>query len=379
MGKRQSAIARRIGGDAVVRDAPLCALLSPGDAASLLPRWDALYHDSAEQNVFHAPWMLWPALQRLAPPQLRIACAFDESGGLIGLLPIAPRATYARLPVAHVETWRHEYAFYAAPLLKRGQEALAMQRLLDAAAQHPSRPAFLRMTQLDEAGPSVRALAPYRERLVYQTDSELRPCWTPSMRDALSAKRAAELRRKRARLTESGAALRAYSGDEALDTWINAFLSLEASGWKGEGGTALVQDASASGWFRECLHAASDRGALRFLRIDTPSGPAAMTIGFVEGGAGYGFKSAFDEDFARCSPGVLLMQDLTRMLERETGLVQFDSCAKLGRSPANGLWTDRRAIASWNISLNGALGSAALGGLRMVEDAARRLRGETGA
>ena len=62
------------------------------------------------------------------------------------------------------------------------------------------------------------------------------------LRDALGSKKLKELRRQRHRLAEHGAMHFdvARTHDEVA-TAIETFLSLEASGWKGPRGTALVQ------------------------------------------------------------------------------------------------------------------------------------------
>ena len=62
------------------------------------------------------------------------------------------------------------------------------------------------------------------------------------LRDALSAKKLKELRRQRNRLAEHGTVRFAVarSTDEVAHA-VEVFLALEASGWKGERGTALRQ------------------------------------------------------------------------------------------------------------------------------------------
>src|SRR3546814_3010521 len=70
-------------------------------------------------------------------------------------------------------------------------------------------------------------------------DSDLSPAayWEAAVR----AKKRKELRRQANRLAEQGTvAFRRWRAGDALDPWLDAFLDLEARGWKGQAGSALA-------------------------------------------------------------------------------------------------------------------------------------------
>jgi hypothetical protein len=129
-----------------------------------------------------------------------------------------------------------------------------------------------------------------------------------------------------------------------------AELALEAAGWKGRAGTALANDLGAGRFFAEALRRAFSAGALLFHRLRLGDRPIAMIVNFIEGGAAYCFKIAYDEEFARYSPGVLLEIEMMRALETVPGLSFIDSCAVSDHSMINSLWRERRSIAALNVS-----------------------------
>ena len=83
------------------------------------------------------------------------------------------------------------------------------------------------------------------------------------LREALGAKKLKELRRQRNRLAEHGAVHFDVARTPAeVATALETFLALEASGWKGQRGTALVQNAGDAAFIRRAT-AASPRRPMR--------------------------------------------------------------------------------------------------------------------
>src|SRR3546814_16822335 len=83
-------------------------------------------------------------------------------------------------------------------------------------------------------------------------DSPLSPAayWDVAVR----AKKRKELRRQANRLAEQGAVtIRHWRAGEALDAWVDAFLDLEARGWKGRARSARARPAKTKDWVRSTL------------------------------------------------------------------------------------------------------------------------------
>lgn len=87
---------------------------------------------------------------------------------------------------------------------------------------------------------------------------------------------------------------------------------VEAAGWKGRGGSALVLDAERGAFYRRYAALAAAQGTLRicFLRIGGRA--AAMQFAVESGRRWWLLKIGFDEAFKKCSPGSLLMLETIR-------------------------------------------------------------------
>lgn len=84
-------------------------------------------------------------------------------------------------------------------------------------------------------------------------------------------------------------------------------VAVEQRGWKGEAGSALGRDSVKARFFQEFLYRASHERRCRvaFMRIDGRA--VAMQLGVEFQRRYWLFKIGFDQAFARCSPGNLLM------------------------------------------------------------------------
>lgn len=159
-------------------------------------------------------------------------------------------------------------------------------------------------------------------------------------------KRRKELKRLRARLSEQGELkFESLNHSGNLDGFVNDLLELEGKGWKGARGTAMKADAQASTLFGEICANLHRAGTLRFWSLKLNGKPIASLFGMVEGTQGWIVKIAYDEAFAKFSPGVLLVLDATAALFAEPNLKLIDSCAIPGHPMIDRIWRDRIDIA----------------------------------
>ncbi|HKP88938.1 MAG TPA: GNAT family N-acetyltransferase [Thermoleophilaceae bacterium] len=109
------------------------------------------------------------------------------------------------------------------------------------------------------------------------------------------------------RLEERGDARVSYEdGSERLDELLTEGFRLEGSGWKAEGGTAILSDPAIERFYREVARWAAARGWLRlaFLRLDGRA--LAFDMCLEHGGAFYVLKGGFDTEERKAGPGTLL-------------------------------------------------------------------------
>ncbi len=137
----------------------------------------------------------------------------------------------------------------------------------------------------------------------------------------------ANLRRRAKRLAELGAValerVDGRGGAAEVDAAVDAFLALEASGWKGQRGTAIALDAALARFYRRVAHDAAARGALAIRALLLEGRPVAVHLGIVHRGTYLLPKTAYDEALANVSPGQLLQREVLAECEAR-GLSGFD-------------------------------------------------------
>jgi len=330
--------------------------------------WDNLVRQAGEPNPFFEPWFLLPALRALDPDQEVEVVAWFWKGHLSGLLPTRRGSDYYGRPVPHVRGWLHPNAFCGAPLISSGRERAFWRDLIAHFDRDPKRALLLHLPLLSEDGPANAALDRVLaggKRAHYAAERESRallagePNADAYLAAAMSAKKRKELRRQRSRLGEEGALLfERLEGDEGLEAWIAEFLVLEAAGWKGEAASALASETGTATLFTEALVGAAAAGRLERLALRIDGRAVAMLVNFITPPGAFSFKTAFDEAYARFSPGMLLQLENLALLER-TGFEWADSCAAEGHPMIERLWRDKRRMVSRNIAIGGPLRRAA--------------------
>jgi CelD/BcsL family acetyltransferase involved in cellulose biosynthesis len=345
---------------------------------ALSSAWDELAAHASEPNAFAERWCLAPALQLLDGDRSARLLVVEVGGELIGIAPVATARRYGPLPLPHWTNWRHPNHFHGAPLVRAGQEIPFWQAMIDwCSAQRPRAP-LLQWRQLTASSPLHRALEVVtRARQVHHEvrallASDLGPdaYWEAAVR----GKKRKELRRQANRLSESGALdQRHWQPGEPVEPWVDAFVTLEAASWKGREGSALGSDPGTEAWLRTIIPGARDAGRLDMRMLAQNGRPLAMLINFLCPPGGFSFKTAFAEDAARFSPGVLLQQANLALLDR-SDLAWVDSCAAPDHPMIDSIWRERRELIWVNIPLGGRWSALQFAALMRAEALWHRLR-----
>jgi CelD/BcsL family acetyltransferase involved in cellulose biosynthesis len=339
-------------------------------------RWDHLATFASTPNPFFERWFLQPALEALDPQRRIKLLRVERAGELIGLLPVERAGQYSRWPIPHLASWLHPNCFLGAPLVQHGEEAAFWQALLTRADDRASSALFLHLaampldTRLADALFATCAAQRRRIALVRREERAMlsaRMAPADYLVHALPGKKRKELRRQQARLAELGT-VATVRQDDATDVheWINQFLSLEARGWKGREGSALAAAPGTAALFRHALTEAAVRGKLERLSLTLDGRPIAMLANFLCPPGAFSFKTAFDEDYARFSPGVLLQLENLAILDRQS-IDWTDSCAASDHPMIDSLWEERRPVGRLSIAIGGMARRALFGKLADVE------------
>ena len=339
-----------------------------------LDEWRALAENAVEPNPFYEAWYLTPSLTHL--DHSATLFAFRQAGRLAGLIPLTGQAFYAGRPIPHLAGWLHANAFCGAPLVARGAEDAFWTALLDHADAAPGAGLFLHLQALDADGPLLAALASVcarqgrRARVVCREErallaSPLAP--QAYLEAAMSGKKRKELRRQHRRLGEEGALVFERTADDAgLDRWIDTFLALERAGWKGREGSALASDPRKEALFRAALGGAAAAGRLERLSLMLDGRAIGMLVNFLCPPAAFSFKTAYDERYARYSPGVLLQRENLALLTRDD-IAWTDSCAAADHPMIERIWRQKRRMVRVSVAIGGRARRAAFAALSLAE------------
>lgn len=338
--------------------------------------WDDLARRASSTNPFFESWALLPALEHFAAGHpVRLATLHDGET-LVGLVPLALSRDYYGKAIPHVSCWLHDNAFCGAPLVAHGYEIAFWSALLDWADQYSKGAPFLHLAKLPTDGPLYDALRnglalQQRPATIVQREDRalLTSGLTPDayFEQSMSPKKRKELRRQYNRLSEEGELqFHRSAGEDGIEAWIDAYLFLEKSGWKGQQNTSLADRRDTSDFFRATITGAAEAGRLERLTLTLDERPIAMLANFLTPPGAYSFKTTFDESFARFSPGVLLQRENLQLLARD-GIEWADSCAAADHPMIERIWREKRTLVSVNIALGGPLRRSAMRVLARLE------------
>jgi len=327
-----------------------------------LAQWQALTLSADQPNPFAESWFTLPSLTAFDPQGLVRVLWLEVDGQLAGLLPVRPCSSYYGYPLPHLRNWVHDNAFCGQPLVAPGMTALFWREVLGWCDSHAGPSLFLHLTQMpldgeihhalkqhlaDDRRPAATVQLAERAMLAAETDA------ATYLDQSLTGKKRKELRRQQRRLEELGVVAFTRTADPAqVDGWAADFLALEERGWKGTAGSALAREPAKRAWFTAMLAAAAQAGRLECLSLTLAGRPIAMLANFITPPGCYSFKTAFDEDYARFSPGVLLQVENLDLLGR-TDIAWADSCAVPDHLMIDHLWRERRPMASHSIAIGG--------------------------
>ena len=182
-----------------------------------------------------------------------------------------------------------------------------------------------------------------------------------SLLASFSRKHRANLRRHRSNLSALGTLDVVRITDvEMMDRSFGDFLAVESSGWKGRGGegTAIALHPELERYYRHLLRTFGSNRAceLNILRLNGACIAAQFCVTI--GGAWYLLKIGYDEQYAKFSPGSLLLEDVLLRLcaDRDVSVANLASDASWHLN-----WSPRSlGMANYYVGAPGAAGRIAV-------------------
>jgi CelD/BcsL family acetyltransferase involved in cellulose biosynthesis len=325
---------------------PLAALGAMG------AEWRALAARALEPNVFYEPEFALPAAAVFGH-KVGAGLVWSHAHELLGLFPGFVEHRYG-FPLPILTGWTHPFAPLGTPLVDRDEPEAVIAAWLDHVARDAGGPGAMLLPLIPESGRFADALAmattrralPFaiygRHRRALLMPGEQREGY---IEQAIGAKKRKELRRQRHRLADAGTLkIDASTQAAVIGDALNDFLGLEARGWKGRAGTAAAGRENIRAFIEGAVHGLAADGKVRIdrLRIDRTAIAAAVTLR--SGDTAWTWKIAYDESFARSSPGVQLMLNVTEALLADATIARVDSCATADHPMIDHLWRERLAV-----------------------------------
>ncbi|ORE86736.1 GNAT family N-acetyltransferase [Aurantimonas sp. 22II-16-19i] len=311
-------------------------IISASRYRRLRNEWQALSNRALVPNVFASPEFA-AAADKASPRNVHVILAWrDRSSAdraeLVGVLlvtclrsPLSWPTRLAVSPVSHL-------AYLGSPVLHRNFVSPALQSMLCLIRDHRWLPKLVEIGDLSAellddllsvaAGHQMSvALVERRQRakLVHgEAGPKVEEC-------ARSRQRAFERRRKK--LARSGTVtVTDIRGPDLVVAHMEEFLELEASGWKGKRGTALLSDPVTAALSRHAVRDLAKTGNVSIHTIRLDGKVLAMGIIFYAGPHAFTWRTAYDESYAPFSPGLALLEWTSEQLLADPRLTMTDSC-----------------------------------------------------
>jgi CelD/BcsL family acetyltransferase involved in cellulose biosynthesis len=375
----RDAAVSRVRADAPAAREPTLLPLTSVDIAE----WRGLSGRAIEPNGYYLPdWGLAVNASAQGRTGASTLAAWN-SEGLIGLMPVVPLSRVTKIPLPALAS-AHPYGTLCTPLVDRAAAEDAAQLMIQAARNSGARALLLREVALD--GATLKAFnrvlrgEGLRPRILnwhLRASLDANRKADELLQEALSGKKLKELRRQRHRLAEHGeVTFEVARSPRDVASALESFLQLEASGWKGERGTALAQVEGDAAFIRRATEGLAENRQCEIVTLRAGTTPVASGIVLRHQTRAFFFKIGVDERFAKYSPGVQLTLDLTRHFCADPAIASADSTASPDHPMINPIWRGRFAIGDVLIPLRRndpvvAMIHSALVVRQMARDAAR--------
>lgn len=318
--------------------------------AELSTEWDGLVHTSPTGSPFALSGWTRVWCESFAPEApLHVLCA-RRGGQAVAFAPFIERqGRLARCPLrvwqspSNEHSQRTDWALGARP-----EPALAA--LWSRLREQPWE--LLLLKDILTGGAVDRALGEAAEREGFlvarwpSLDSPWLPVEPPEvLQRELEAKFRANLRRRRKKLTQRGELhLERVEEGERLEAVLAEGMRLEASGWKGERGTAMASAPATQRFYTSLARLGAEQGWLALYLLHAGTRPVAFHFGLQYRDTYLLLKPGYDESVGECSPGQLLVEEVLRDLAQR-GAQEFDFLGP--RMPWKLDWTDRLRSHCW--------------------------------
>jgi hypothetical protein len=334
-------------------------LLDHAQIAQFETEWSRLSDHAIVPNPFYEPWNILPAIEHLkGANDIRFLLVFgpaakDGTEPLWGFFPLELQPKCLHLPIRTFAFWQHRYCFLTTPLVDASHVWEALDSFWRWFESNPVGRCILDTNWLSADGLfrevwTEFAIGRAAFTLLDFPRAFLKPNETPELYLARSVSKNGRdlLARKKRRLEKIGKVeYRESEGASDVDHLLDDFLKLEASGWKGKtDGGAFAKYEQDTDYLKRMVDEGFRRHRISVVSLVLDGKPIAMRLNLLSGPGSFSFKIAYDENYAKYSPGQLLEVEYLRSVFESTRTMWVDSCTTPRHPLHNRLWSDRLMI-----------------------------------
>jgi len=328
---------------------------------SLIPQWEGLVNNATEENLNYEPIPLISLLSGLDYPDWFVTCVWADEN-LLGLFPMQSEPTLP-LGTTHFASLFKNHFLSCAPLVHKehidetltafwkwfnsGQDAKIF-RYSEMLPNSLLAEKFV-MTGNKQSATVVETMTTTRAIGTF-----LQGDFDEYIANQLSAKSRSSNRSKHRKLASMGGWSSVFTSehDEDLTQRFDDLVSVEASGWKKENGSAIEQHENLKKHMLCMAEYAASKN--RFLLANAYLGeiPVAGMYCIVNNNTLQVYKIGFNENFKAYSVGQLLLLDLIRYVIDNPAIDKIDSCAVADSEMYNRCLPDQQPVHVYQIASN---------------------------
>jgi CelD/BcsL family acetyltransferase involved in cellulose biosynthesis len=284
-----------------------------------LAAWDRLAWESPQRLPTLLPAWVDASFRHGLGPDTRWLCCFAyEDERLVGVMPVVvgrSRILGQEMPLLSTNS---EFTPTGDILLAPDRAAEALKALLAEVGRHLPMHLGLDLVAVRQSSPVWAALQEGLDGYIVRRSSRdrysflaVKGCFEAYMKSLGKMRRNVRIGRKR--LESRGRIfIEMRRGEHAGVDFLPEFLALEASGWKGRKGTAILNEPDKLAFYTALVENFAAQGRLEWHLIRVDGQLAAAGIGLRCGASLMLPKYAFNEDYAACMPGSLLTEEIFR-------------------------------------------------------------------
>ena len=304
---------------------------SAHNAQALLAELKVLSQNAVQPAGYNSPELILPLLQHLGGAMLmRVGHGLD----VLMAFPISSKRLF-------LKTWETPLTASGLPHLNAELGASALLSFINAQSKPvlfsaiPAQGAFIETLQ--KQSPNFKIIDTWQRAALKPTGT-----FEDWLQTNFDQKRRKEFKRLRNRLSEQGEMVTdiLQQGQETKP-FVDDLLMLEAKGWKGAKGTAIATNPKLKAALEEACANLHQSNKLRFWCLKLNGKAIASLFAVVEGDQAWLGKIAYDEDFAKYSPGVQVILDCSESFFAEPNIKLIDSSAIPNHPMIDRIWRDR--------------------------------------